>query len=75
MTIGNDEAKNIAQQNLDESFPGTTIEESTTFYGYYTLDFGMNGKIQGMLSVNGYTGQVWYHGWHDDFIQMKDFHE
>jgi hypothetical protein len=75
MTIGNDEAKNIAQQNLDESFPGTTIEESTTFYGYYTLDFGMSGKIQGMLSVNGYTGQVWYHGWHGDFIQMKEFHE
>ena len=75
MTIGNDEAKNIAQQNLDESFPGTTIEESTTFYGYYTLDFGMSGKIQGMLSVNGYTGQVWFHGWHGDFIQMKEFHE
>ena len=75
MTIGNDEAKNIAQQNLDESFPGTTIEESTTFYGYYTFDFGMSGNIQGMLSVNGYTGQVWYHGWHGDFIQMKEFHE
>jgi hypothetical protein len=75
MTIGNDEAKNIAQQNLDESFSGTTIEETTTFYGYYTLDFGMSDKIQGMLSVNGYTGQVWYHGWHGDFIQMKEFHE
>jgi hypothetical protein len=75
MTIGNDEAKNIAQENLDEYFPETTIEESTTFYGYYTLDFGMSGKIQGMLSVNGYTGQVWYHGWHGDFIQMKEFHE
>ncbi|MGB6680041.1 MAG: hypothetical protein WBF08_01800, partial [Candidatus Bathyarchaeia archaeon] len=75
MTISNDEAKNIAQQNLDEYFPETTIEESTTFYGYYTLDFSMSGKIQGMLSVNGYTGQVWYHGWHGDFIQMKEFHE
>jgi len=23
----------------------------------------------GMLSVNGYTGQVWYHNWHGAFIQ------
>jgi len=25
-----------------------------------------------MVSVNGYTGQVWYHSWHGTFIQMKD---
>jgi hypothetical protein len=24
-----------------------------------------------MLSVNGYTGQVWYHTWHGSFIQEK----
>jgi len=26
-----------------------------------------------MLSINGYTGDVWYHNWHGDFIQMKEF--
>ena len=75
ISIAEDEAKSIAQQYLDEYFPGTTVIESTSFYGYYTFDFGMNNKIQGMLSVNGYTGQVWYHGWHGDFIQMKEFKE
>jgi hypothetical protein len=75
MSIAEDEAKSIAQQYLDEYFPGTTVLESTQFYGYYTFDFGMNDEIQGMLSVNGHTGQVWYHGWHGDFIQMKEFHD
>lgn len=25
-----------------------------------------------MLSVNGYTGAVWYHNWHGQFIQEAD---
>ena len=29
-------------------------------------------KETGMLSVNGYTGQVWYHTWHGPFVQLKD---
>jgi hypothetical protein len=28
--------------------------------------------VAGMLSVNGYTGQIWYHTWHGAFVQMKD---
>jgi hypothetical protein len=46
---------------------------ATEFYGYYTFDFTVNGKIAGMLSVNGNTGQVWYHSWHGDFIQEVEF--
>ena len=38
------------------------------FPGYYTMDFLENGNVAGMLSVNGYTGQVWHHTWHDSFI-------
>jgi hypothetical protein len=29
-----------------------------------------DGQIEEMLSVNGSTGQVWYHTWHGRFIQM-----
>lgn len=29
-------------------------------------------KITGMLSVNGYTGQVWYHTWHGTFIASSE---
>jgi len=25
-----------------------------------------------MLSVNGYTGAVWYHTWHGSFLGMKE---
>jgi hypothetical protein len=25
-----------------------------------------------MQSVNGYTGQVWIHTWHGDFVDMTD---
>ncbi len=75
MSIAEDDAISIAQEYLDEYFPGATVVESTQFYGYYTFDFGKNDEIQGMLSVNGHTGQVWYHGWHGDFIQMKEHHD
>ncbi len=42
-----------------------------TFYGYYTIDVERDGKIIGMLSVNGYTKQVFLHTWHGDFIEMS----
>jgi len=25
-----------------------------------------------MLSVNGYTGQIWYHTWHGAFVDMSE---
>jgi hypothetical protein len=75
MPIGVEEAKRIGQQYLDEYFSGKTIEESTQFYGYYTFDFGEEGKIYGMFSINGYTGQAWYHGWHGEFIHMEEYGE
>lgn len=74
MPIDENEAQEIGREYLNQCFPGTTIEESTKFYGYYTFDFGKEGLIEGMFSVNGYTGQTWYHGWHGDFIQMKESH-
>ena len=73
MPIGEGEAKTIGQQYLDRYFPGATIEGVNRFYGYYTFDFEKDGKIQGMFSVNGYTGQTWYHGWHGAFIDENEF--
>jgi hypothetical protein len=37
------------------------------------MDFLKDGKVAGMLSVNGYTGQVWYHTWHGNFISEREF--
>jgi len=73
MQVTQDEASNLAQTYLTSNFSNAKVEMGTRFYGYYTFDFTVNGKIAGMLSVNGSTGQVWYHSWHGDFIQEVEF--
>jgi len=73
MSVSAEQAENIAQQYLDSTLPGLTADEAETFYGYYTLHTLKDGKIVGMLSVNGYNGAVWYHTWHGPFIGMKEF--
>jgi len=72
MNINPEEAKKLALNYLKQYFSNVQVEEPTQFYGYYTLDFKVNDKIYGMLSVNGYTGQVWYHSWHGEFIQEME---
>jgi hypothetical protein len=69
MTITKDKALQIGQTYLDANLNGAKVEDATQFYGYYTIDYTVNGKIAGMLSVNGQTGQVWYHSWHGAFLQ------
>jgi hypothetical protein len=68
-TVTADQAKANAQQYLDAYYAGTTAGEVTAFYGYYTIEVESNGSVYGMLSVNSYTGQVWFHTWHGSFIQ------
>jgi hypothetical protein len=72
MTVTTDQAKANAQQFLNANFAGTTVGDTTTFYGYYHVEVLSEGKLYGMLSVNGYTGQVWYHNWHGTFIQQTE---
>lgn len=73
MPVSSKQAKTLAQQFLDAYRPGLTVADADTFYGYYTLHTLKDKKIEGMLSVNGYTGDVWYHNWHGAFIEMKEF--
>ncbi len=73
MPVTEEQAKGFAQQFLDANLPGVTVGEADAFYGYYTLHTLRDGQIEGMLSVNGYNGAVWYHNWHGPFIQMKEF--
>jgi hypothetical protein len=68
-TVTADQAEANAQQYLDTYYAGTTTGEVTAFYGYYTIEVLNNGSPYGMLSVNSYTGQVWFHTWHGNFIQ------
>ncbi len=64
-----DQARAKAQQYLDSNFPAKTAGDADSYYGYYNIDVLLNGSTYGMLSVNGYTGQVWYHTWHGAYIQ------
>ena len=63
-----DGARIQAETFLASYLPGATIqEEAMAFPGYYTLDFG-RGQTEGMLSVNAYTGDIWVHTWHGQYI-------
>ncbi len=71
MRITPDEAVKLAQDYLNRNGNGLTAEpDADAFYGYYTLHTMRDGKITGMLSVNGETGAVWPHTWHGEFIGM-----
>ena len=71
--VSEEQALGIAQRWLDENRPGVNAEQHVDpFYGYYTIHTMKGDEIEGMLSVNGTTGQVWYHTWHGVFVQSLD---
>jgi hypothetical protein len=73
MPVSAAQASQSAQKYLDVYLPGAAVtDEVTPFYGYYTIDIARAGKIVGMLSVNGYTRQVFLHTWHGTFISMNE---
>ncbi len=73
MTVSKERAATIAQGWLDHNLSGMTAMATDSFHGYYTVDFEKGGRLVGMLSVNGGSGQVWLHTWHGAFVQYKDF--
>lgn len=67
-TLSLENASSLAQGALDEQLPGAEVEGmGIEFYGYYTFDYAIDGKIAGMLSVSN-DGQTWLHTWHGAFI-------
>ena len=73
MTVTPAEAIAAAQQYLT-SYVGenfTVAEEAEPFHGYYTLHVNKDGQTIGMLSVNGYTSQVFLHTWHGKLLEMS----
>ena len=76
MAVTPEQAREYAQRYLDETTPGAIVsDEADAFYGYYTMHILRDGQIIGMLSVNGYTGDVWPHTWHGRFLNMRSFGE
>lgn len=71
-TVTAEQATTDAQQYLNSYLSGTTTGDITAFPGYYTLEVLNNDSPYGMLSVNAFTGQVWYHTWHGAFIAEQE---
>ncbi|KJR99757.1 MAG: hypothetical protein VR68_08515 [Peptococcaceae bacterium BRH_c4a] len=69
--VSPEESVNIANGYLAGYNTGETAAEPHQFYGYYTLHTVRDGQIVGMLSVNSYNGQVWYHNWHGKYISTR----
>ena len=76
MPVTPEQALKAAQDFLDTVYPGTEADEIVSYYGYYTIMTTLEGEHYGMLSVNGYSGEVWYHTWHGMFLsEVEGFHD
>lgn len=74
MTVTPEQAVELAQTYLDTYFSAAGLsadEHADPFYGYYTLHVNRDGQTVGMLSVNGFTGQVFPHTWHGELLEMS----
>jgi hypothetical protein len=72
-TIGKEEATKIASEYVERvRGKGPYTFGVDEFYGYYTLDVKKEDMVLGMLSVNAFSGQVWYHTWHGGYIGMQE---
>jgi hypothetical protein len=75
MSISPEEAVELAQAYLDRVSADLTSEEhADPFYGYYTIHTLRDGEVEGMLSVNGYSGDVFPHNWHGTLLAMSEDH-
>jgi len=75
LAISEEQAREYAQNYLDTYLQGAIAEDVHPFYGYYTIHVVKDSTIYGMLSVNAYSGKVWYHNWHGTYIQSLEIHE
>jgi hypothetical protein len=60
-------AVGLANTFLTNFLPGAEVTRAQAFPGYYTFDYGRE-EVEGMLSVNAFSGEVWVHSWHGAFL-------
>jgi len=69
--ISVESALDKANEYLGELNEDLVAEEGGhSFYGYYTFHVNEGDVLKGMMSVNAYTGDVWYHNWHGNLIEV-----
>ena len=60
MPIKPAQALKNAQAYLDAQKNAQKVMQAAKYYGYYVVPtLGSDGKVAGLLAVNGYTGRVW----------------
>lgn len=75
LRISEEDAVAYAQAYLDRYNPDLSADEhADPFYGYYTIHTLRDGEVVGMLSVNGFTGDVFLHTWHGTLLEMSEEH-
>ena len=70
-TLSSQQAVQVAQEWAGDR-EGITVDDAEAFPGYYTLHTLEQDQVEGMLSVNAATGDVWYHSWHGEFQEMSE---
>ena len=71
-TVSAEKARQAADRWLQDKGGGLTAGEAEAFPGYYTAHVLDDGDVVGMLSVNAFTGAVWYHWWHGRCVAMEE---
>jgi hypothetical protein len=72
-TVSAERASQLATNWLARNLSGRLTQPPDAYPGYYTVETTTSdGTVNGMLSVNASTGQVWYHTWHGRFIARED---
>lgn len=76
-TISHEAAQKLASEYVEKNTSDdyTVSQQGHEFYGYYTFHIEDGHDTAGMLSVNGLTGDVWYHDWHGIVSDIIDGHE
>lgn len=73
MEVSGAGAVELAQAYLERANSALTADDhADAFYGYYTIHTLLDGEVTGMLSVNGFTGDVFVHTWHGTLLEMSD---
>lgn len=72
MTITEEQAWNDAQRFIERHLPEGRAGAVERFYGYYTIPVLIFEDVIGLLSINGYTGDVCYEACHGSLIDRVD---
>jgi hypothetical protein len=72
MTVTEEQAWNDAQRFIERHLPDGQAGAVERFYGYYIIPVLMLEDVIGLLSINGYTGEVCYEACHGSLIDRVD---